>query len=148
MNESDVGHTIQNWSPRSIDQFKKEREERFAYEEKNGIPHEKRTSHHVLQFQPKSNEHGEKQSQLAMAEWWAMANSNWLMMNAGTSFSTTAASFGLGPTGVMERFDYHEMGNIISAFRPDWEGDVCVTLGGTSRKQTATCPNEKIKWDI
>jgi autotransporter-associated beta strand protein len=26
-----------------------------------------------------------------MAEWWAMANANWLMMNFGTSFSTTAA---------------------------------------------------------
>ncbi len=143
MNDTDVGHTEQNWGQRSIEQFQKEHDERFAFEEKNGIPHEKRTSHQVLHYQPKSREHGQKQSQMAMAEWWVMAQSNWLMMNAGSSFSTTAASVGLSTTGVMERFDYHEMGNIFSTFRPDWEGDVCVTLGGATRKESATCPNSK-----
>jgi hypothetical protein len=42
---------------------------------------------------------------MALVEWWILANSHWLISHAGTSYSDSAAGWGLGPKGVMERLD-------------------------------------------
>jgi hypothetical protein len=40
-----------------------------------------------------------------MAEWWVLANADYLAANAGSSFAATATAWGLGPDGYMLRFD-------------------------------------------
>jgi hypothetical protein len=44
-------------------------------------------------------------SKSGMAEWWVLANADYLVANAGSSFAATATAWGLGPDGYMLRFD-------------------------------------------
>jgi hypothetical protein len=59
---------------------------------------------------------------MALAEWWVLASATWLQSHSGTSFSDTAAGWGLGPGGHMERID------VVHGRH----GHVQVTYGGTS----------------
>ena len=41
-----------------------------------------------------------------LAEWWVLANADWLIGASGSNYAITATAWGLGPEGGMERFDY------------------------------------------
>ncbi len=73
-----------------------------------------------------------------------MGHANWLFVNMGTSFSLTAASVGFGPRGVLERLDMHEMGNINTVFRRNWESNrPCEIVGAADPVEREKCPNVK-----
>jgi ribosomal protein L40E len=75
---------------------------------------------------------------------WILGNANWLQSHSGTSFSDTSAGWGLGPSGRMERLDIvNGEDNVRSAFRRDWELDVCRQVGAADPKQAKKCPNER-----
>ncbi len=80
-----------------------------------------------------------------MAEWWVLANADYLVANAGSNFASTATAWGFGPGGAMLRFDEvseilraggkqngngraHDHGddddaNEVGAIRTDWRRD-------------------------
>lgn len=78
----------------------------------------------------------------AIAEWWILAHAHWLVGHSGTSFSETASGVGLGPRGVMERFDMvHGVGHVQSNIRRDWNGDACSIVGAADPVMAKQCPN-------
>lgn len=92
----------------------------------------------------KSPEAEEMYANMAMVEWWILANSHWLLSHIGTSYSETAATFGLGPRGVMERFDFAGGGDYTSTeHRIDWSGKNCKPMGAADKEQAKKCPNIK-----
>jgi hypothetical protein len=58
---------------------------------------------------------------MALVEWWVLASAHWLAATQPSSFSTTAASWGLGPGGHMERADLP--GGTL--WRADWDSSNC-----------------------
>ena len=71
-----------------------------------------------------------------------MANSNYLFGHAGTSYSETASSWGLGPAGIMERYDVvGNDGNVVSFYRRDWAQKNCPPVGAANKTQSEKCPN-------
>jgi hypothetical protein len=75
-----------------------------------------------------------------MAEWWVLANADYLVANAGSQYAATATAWGLGPDGYMLRFDEvsetmrkdgkqsvndendeHDVGAIRTDLRRDWD---------------------------
>ena len=81
---------------------------------------------------------------MAMVEWWILAQSNWLMGHSGTSFSDSAAGVGLSPLGVMERMDLvHGMNHASTSMRRDWDRDSCSVVGAANPQHAETCPNRK-----
>eukprot|EP01038_Epipyxis_sp_PR26KG_P004121 gene4121-5875_t len=79
---------------------------------------------------------------MSMVEWWILANSNWLMSHAGTSYSDTPGGWGLGPLGVMERLDVVHYGNDfqLTSRRRDWEKDACVVVHSADPTFSDSCP--------
>jgi hypothetical protein len=87
---------------------------------------------------PARGEQAERQHRsLALAEWWVLANAQWLATTRYSSYSATAAAWGLGPGGRMERAELHGR----SVFRIDWARDDCRAAGAADPAQAAACPN-------
>lgn len=92
----------------------------------------------------KSEEAKLKHANMAMVEWWILAQSNWLMGHSGTSFSDSAAGVGLGPLGAMERMDLvHGNNHASTSTRRDWDTDSCTVVGAADPAFRETCPNRK-----
>ena len=68
-----------------------------------------------------------------------MLGSQWLVAAGHSSFSATAAAWGLGPGGRMERFD--AAAGLGTARRLDWEAPPCTVVGAADPSQAAACPN-------
>ena len=78
-----------------------------------------------------------KHRDMALVEWWILANAQWLATTRYSSFSATAAAWGLGPGGRMERMELHGR----PVFRIDWSRDDCRAAGAADPAQAAECPN-------
>jgi len=74
------------------------------------------------------------------------------MSHIGSSYGDTAATYGLGPSGVMERFDYVNDAGVETSRRLDWReggrregrktaGD-CAYIGAADYTDAKNCPNE------
>jgi hypothetical protein len=75
---------------------------------------------------------------MSLVEWWVLANAQWLATTRHSSFSETAAYWGLGPGGRMERLELHGR----PVFRVDWgAADGCRFVGAADPAQAAACPN-------
>jgi hypothetical protein len=92
----------------------------------------------------RSGDSQEAHGNMAMVEWWILANANWLMGHSGTSYSETAAGYGLGPKGNMERMDMvHGKNHASTSFRRDWEGNACTIVGAADKEENKRCPNKR-----
>ena len=78
-----------------------------------------------------------KHRDMALVEWWILANAQWLATTRYSSYSATAAAWGLGPGGRMERMELHGR----PVFRIDWSRDDCRAAGAADPAQAAECPN-------
>lgn len=88
----------------------------------------------------------QKHAIMALVEWWILGNANWLQSHVGTSYSDTAAGWGLGPGSVMERMDIVQGENHVqSIHRRDWTRNVCQPVGAADPAFAQTCPNHKKK---
>lgn len=127
----EVGHMVpNNWSQKDLDRLE-------------DMKRSSKVDGEIVHVE-KSAKALEVHGNMAMAEWWILANSNWLLSHSGTSFSETAATFGLGPRGVMERFDfltYEE--SFETQFRIDWTSGSCDNYGAADSKHAISCPNTK-----
>ena len=86
----------------------------------------------------------EVHANMAMVEWWILAQSHWLMGHSGTSFSDSAAGVGLSPLGVMERMDLvHGVKHASTSMRRDWNRDSCAVVGAANPQHAESCPNKK-----
>ena len=87
----------------------------------------------------------EVHANMAMVEWWILAQSTWLMGHSGTSFSDSAAGVGLSPLGVMERMDLvHGLNHASTSLRRDWENDnSCAVVGAADPQHRESCPNKR-----
>jgi hypothetical protein len=94
----------------------------------------------------------ERAADLSKVEWWVLANAQWLVMSpAFSTFSASAAAWGLGPGGRMERAD-PDTGP--PAFRADWMSDSDADVGGggtgctlvsaADARQRRVCPNPPV----
>ena len=61
----------------------------------------------------------------------------WLATTRYSSFSATAAGWGMGPGGRMERVELH----CRPILRFDWGREDCGAVGAADPAQAATCPN-------
>jgi hypothetical protein len=78
-----------------------------------------------------------KHRDMALVEWWILANAQWLATTRYSSYSATAGAWGLGPGGRMERMELHGR----PVFRIDWARDDCRAAGAADPAQAAECPN-------
>lgn len=127
LNVEEVGHMIPNqWTKKDLDKLEEMKRNKVS----------------EIIHVDKSDKASEMHGNMAMAEWWILANSNWLLSHSGTSFSETAATFGLGPSGVMERFDFlHQKESYSTQFRIDWMNNNCDILRAADKLHANTCPN-------
>jgi len=142
LHENDVGHSAPQWSPQKKDMARAARANKMNDEEARGVATESRTSH-LIPLPPDSEQDEIRHGNMAMVEWWILAQSNWLLLNCCSEFSQTAAGVGLGPRGVMERFDIIDGGHSNSAFRRDWGKDSCAIVGAADTIEATQCPNFK-----
>lgn len=64
----------------------------------------------------------EMQADYSFAEWWILAQAEWLIMLYPSAYSTTAAEVGFGTTGAMQRFDYVGQKWLRSQYPPECFG--------------------------
>jgi hypothetical protein len=94
--------------------------------------------HKVNVVSPARGDHAtRKHRDMALVEWWILANAQWLATTRYSSYSATAAAWGLGPGGRMERMELHGR----PVFRIDWSRDDCRAAGAADPAQAAKCPN-------
>jgi len=141
----EVGHMIGGqWRHSEIEKLEKAKKESLKEIEisaTDGVAES--PAAHVVHVE-KSPEAEEMYANMAMVEWWILANSHWLLSHIGTSYSETAATFGLGPRGVMERFDFAQGGDYTSTeYRIDWNSKSCKPMGAADKDQASKCPNKK-----
>ena len=89
---------------------------------------------------PRSAEATLRHRDMSLAEWWVLGSAQWLATTRHSSFSNTAAWFGLGPAGRMERFEL----NARPVPRVDWSAagpPACRTVGAADPEQARRCPN-------
>jgi len=97
---------------------------------------------HIADVQRESQITTEMHGNMAIVEWWILAHANWLVGHSGTSFSETASGVGLGPMGIMERFDMvHSPDHASASLRRDWHGDGCSPVRAADPEEAKACPN-------
>lgn len=159
LDDHEVGHMSPQWSrtdERLIERAKADGtvEHLRSYQEPPAEPLEALTDNdgnaiipatnfHVTDVD-KSEEGKLKHANMAMVEWWILAQSNWLLGHSGTSFSDSAAGVGLGPLGAMERMDLvHGVNHASTSTRRDWDTDSCTVVGAADPEFRDSCPNLK-----
>ncbi len=157
LQDHEVGHMSPQWSATDEKILERARKDRTvqhlkSYSEpgnsevmldREGNPVEAEEEFYVAEV-AKDRDSVEVHANMAMVEWWILAQSNWLMGHSGTSFSDSAAGVGLSPLGVMERMDLvHGMNHASTSMRRDWESDSCSQVGAANPAHRETCPNKK-----
>jgi hypothetical protein len=79
----------------------------------------------------------EKHTDMSLVEWWILGNAQWLATTRYSSYPATAAVWGMGPGGKMERVEIHGR----PVFRTDWTRDDCGPARAADPAQAAACPN-------
>jgi hypothetical protein len=160
LSEDEVGHMSPQWTKSDLDKVKKvksaiERKSKAltssSLQEKVEVEVEVDTHIHgrtTLKIDShvanvdRTSASTELHGTMAIVEWWILAHSNWLIGHSGTSFSETASGVGLGPLGVMERFDMvHSATHVATNWRRDWEGDCCSVVRAADVQFRDSCPN-------
>lgn len=143
LSEEEVGHTSPDWTPNTRGEANQKRAACESAAALAGSP-DPNEECHLLPIPAKSTDELDMHADMAMAEWWILAQSDWLC-SAGSSFSETASGVGLGPYGAMERYTYIDRSNIHDrAVRRDWEHSTCRTVAAVDPKDASTCPNNGV----
>lgn len=148
LTEQEVGHMSPQWSRNDLDKLshiEQKLEKGVREVEVDTHIHGKTTlmiDSHVAQVD-RSDLAAELHGTMAIVEWWILAHAHWLVGHSGTSFSETASGVGLGPLGVMERFDMvHSESHFTTSLRRDWAGpDMCAVVRSADQKHEKACPN-------
>jgi hypothetical protein len=167
LRESDVGHASPQWRPVDEETIGKAAQ-RFLDEPSvsasaspdaqraevevslSGAPatvEVKRSNDLIVQVK-KDEEAVALHGEMAIVEWWILANAQWLQSHSGTSFSDSASGWGLGPLGGMERIDIvHGPGHVSVTHRRNWtegrdqDNTFCHEVGAADPDQARHCPN-------
>ena len=98
---------------------------------------------HFLAEPANSDDEKKLHQVFGMAEWWILAQSNWLMASGYSTYADTAANVGLGTHGIMERYSHlgakvNGSGTmfLIDDIRPNFNAD-----GLCTDHVEVTCPN-------
>lgn len=134
LEEHEVGHIKANWGQRDlVDAVKAFEDPSFAQDLGRSV-----NKGHLKVVRPLVSEteveHG---ANMALVEWWILAQSHWLFSSGGTYYSSTAAPLGLGPLGAMERYNSND--NNHAVWRRDWEGDACKEVRSANKNEDAAC---------
>ena len=148
LEEKEVGHVIPMFTKEDKQILEKKKQACKKNEEHPGFNSSNYGSCHFMAVPSESNEERKLHQIMGMAEWWILAQSHWLV-SAGSTYSGTAANVGLGPMGVMERFDqldHFENGSgtkfMLQHVRRDLEGkDPCKPIFAADPLEALKCPN-------
>ena len=150
LNEDEVGHVNPDFFKNDFEEFdrKKAACKKLAAEEKFDVNHSMYDSCRLMEVPPRSKNEVELHQVMGMAEWWILAQSQWLL-SAGSSFSETAAKVGLGPMGAMERFGkmrQFKVGTgakfVHDTVRKDFDGpNPCAEVLAADPTDAKLCPN-------
>jgi hypothetical protein len=136
LEENEVGHILPNFTPRErADVLLAYENSTFAQLYGGAV-----NKGHLKVARPaRDKNESELRANMALVEWWIIAQAHWLFSNGQTYYSRTAASLGLGPLGAMERYDSNDRAG--SVFRRDWELDACTVVYSANRSEAERCPN-------
>ena len=147
LRESEVGHVNPVYSAESLKAIARKREQ---CEQEEGPRHGRKLSIDSCHFMAKPSRSDEERSLhqlMGIAEWWILAQSQWLTSSGVSSFSDTAADVGLGSHGMMGRFAYlsQRVNGSGAEFvryrvRRDLEGD-CSEVFAADKEEAGRCPN-------
>jgi hypothetical protein len=148
LEEKEVGHVIPMFTKADKQKLEEKQASCTRAEEHPGHNSSNYGSCHFMAVPSATEEERNLHQVMGMAEWWILAQSHWLV-SAGSTYSGTAANVGLGPQGVMERFDqldHFENGTgtkyMIQHVRRDLDGeDPCKPVFAADPAEASKCPN-------
>jgi hypothetical protein len=144
----DIGHMSPQWTERDIDvERKRERSQPSSTPPPNDvvIPSLKNPDKPTSSWTAYRSEHvAKRHADWGFAEWWVLANVNWLVAASGSNYATTSIAHGLGPNGGMERFDLISGASISqTTFRRNWTKGLqfCTRQHAMDATLASQCPH-------